>query len=639
MRVSMKAMAAGAAALAMTVTAGAARADEWGAYGRDLAGTRFSPLTQITPANVAGLKPAWTFHTGDISDGKTRGVPRSGFETTPLMLDGKMYLTTPFNRVIALDPTSGKQLWAFDPKLDRAKPYGDGLINRGLAAWRNPGAGKASACALTLYEATLDARLVAVDAATGAPCAGFGTGGEVSLRDVARYVPGQYHMTSPPIALDGVVVVGSAIDDNSRAAMPSGVVRGFDARTGRLLWSWEPLETPAGANPGNWNTGAGNAWTVLSADAQRHLVLVPTGSASPDYWGGLRPGDNRWANSVVALDVKTGKLKWGFQLVHHDLWDYDTAAAPMLTRFKLNGRSVQAVIAGNKTGMVFALDPATGKPVLPVEERAVPQSTLYGETSAPTQPFPTATPALVPQSQGPEAAWGLSDADRKFCTDTISAMSGHTMFSPPSEQGILAIPGNVGGINWSGFAWDGANGRLIVSVSNLPARVRMIPAAKFVKGDHGDLRAETTLQMGTPYAMSREFLRAPSGLPCIQPPFGELVSLDLGTGKIAWRTPLGSLEELAAGVGHVAKGSIVLGGPIVTASGLIFQGGTLDRTLRAFSAETGKELWSAELPASAHATPMTYQVGGKQYVVVAAGGSAKIDEERQGDSVVAYALP
>jgi quinoprotein glucose dehydrogenase len=617
-----------------------AQADDWGAYGRDLAGTRFSPLTQVTAANVAGLKPAWTFHTGDISTGQVKGGgPRSGFETTPLVIDGKMYLTTPFNRVIALDATSGKQLWAFDPRLDRAQPYGDGLINRGIAAWRDPAAGKGKACALTLFEATLDARLVAVDAATGAPCPGFGTNGQVPLSDVARYTPGQYHMTSPPIALDGVVVVGSAIDDNARADMPSGEVRGYDARTGRKLWSWQPLEKPKGVAAKDWSTGAGNAWSVLSADARRHLVLIPTGSASPDYWGGLRPGDNRWANSVVALDVKTGKLRWGFQLVHHDLWDYDTAAAPMLTSFRLNGRNVSAVIAGNKTGMVFALDPATGKPVLPVEERPVPRSTLYGEKSSPTQPFPTATPALVPQSQGPEAVWAVSEPDRKFCTDAISAMSGHTMFSPPSEAGILAIPGNVGGINWSGFAWDGGAGRLIVSVSNLPAKVRMIPASRFVKGDHGDLRAETTLQRGTPYAMSRDFLRAPSGLPCIKPPFGELMAVDLGTGKIVWRVPLGALEEIAPGVGHIAQGSIVLGGPIVTAGGLIFQGGTMDRTLRAFSTADGKLLWSGDLPASAHATPITYEAGGKQYVAVAAGGSAKVDQERQGDAIVAYALP
>jgi len=624
-----------AAASAALMTTGAAHADQWGSYGRDPGGTRFSPLTQINAANVARLKPAWTFHTGDIADDH-RGQ-RTGFEATPLFLDGRLYVTTGLNRIIGLDPTSGRQLWAYDPKIDRSARYGDGLINRGVAAWRDPSA--KGACQLRLYEATLDARLVSVDAATGQPCAGFGTGGEVSLRDVARYEPGAYHMTSPPIVLDGVVVVGSAINDNSRADMADGVVRGFDARSGKLLWSWEPLTKPKGVADKDWKTGAGNAWSVLSADAKRHLVLVPTGSASPDYWGGLRPGDNRWANSVVALDVKTGKLKWGFQLVHHDLWDYDTAAAPMLTAFRLRGRMTPAVIAGNKTGMVFALDPATGKPVLPVEERPVPQSTLYGEKSSPTQPFPVSTPPLVPQSLSAKDVWAISDSDKKWCADQINAMSGSSMFSPPSEAGTLAIPGNVGGINWSGFAWDAGSGRLIVSVTNLPAKVRMIPASKFVKGDRGDLRAETTLQMGTPYAMSRDYLRAPSGLPCIKPPFGELMAVDLGTGKIVWRTPLGALEEIAPGVGHIAKGSIVLGGPIVTAGGLIFQGGTMDKTLRAFSTTDGKLLWSGELPASAHATPMTYSVGGKQYVVVAAGGSAKVDQEKQGDAVVAYALP
>ena len=618
----------------------AAQADEWGAYGRDLQGTRFSPLTQISPANVAGLKPAWTFHTGDISDGKTRGVPRSGFETTPLMLDGRLYLTTPFNRVIALDPATGQQLWAYDPKIQKAAPYGDGLINRGLAAWRDPKAGK-EPCALRLYEATIDARLVSVDAATGQPCAAFGEAGVVSLRDVARYVAGQYHMTSPPIVVDGVVVVGSAIDDNARAEMPDGVVRGFDARTGKLLWSWEPLEKPKDVADKDWKTGAGNAWSVLSADPARHVVYVPTGSASPDYWGGLRPGDDRWANSVVALDPRTGRLKWGFQLVHHDLWDYDTAAAPLATTLTLKGRKTSVVIAGNKTGMVFVLDPVTGKPLLPVEERPEPASTLYGEKASPTQPIPTSTPPLVPQSLKVSDAYGLTPADKKFCTDALDALSGTSMFSPPSEAGALAIPGNVGGINWSGFAWDAGHGRLIVSVTNLPTKVRMIPAKQFAKGDHGDLRAETTMQMGTPYALSRAPLRGPLGLPCIAPPYGELMAVDLNAGKIVWRTPLGSLEELAPGlgVGKIAPGSVVLGGPIVTAGGLIFQGGTLDRSLRAFSAETGKELWKADLPASAHATPMTYEFGGKQYVVVAAGGSAKIDEERQGDALVAYALP
>ncbi len=628
---------AGAAAVFLAGVS-AARADEWAAYGRDPAGTRFSPLTQITPANVANLKPAWTFHTGDISDGAGK-APRSGFETTPLMIDGRLYLTTGFNRVIALDPATGQQLWAHDPKVYKEVGYGDGLINRGVAAWRDPKAGKGGACALRLFEATLDARLISLDAASGKPCADFGGQGEVSLRDVARYRVGTYHMTSPPIVIDGVVVVGSAIDDNWLAEMPSGEVRGYDARTGKKLWAWQPLEKPKGVSDDKWKTGAGNAWSVLSGDPARHLVYVPTGSASPDYYGGLRPGDNRWANSVVALDVRTGKLKWGFQLVHHDLWDYDTAAAPMLTTLKLKGRSVAAVIAGNKTGMVFAIDPATGKPVLPVEERPVPASTLAGEAASPTQPIPTSVPPLVPQAITAADVFALSDKDRQACAAAITGGAGAAMFTPPSEAGSIAIPGNVGGINWSGFAWDKAHGRLIVSVTSIPFKLRMIPEAKYQAGDHGTLRAETTLQRGTGWALSREPFLGPSGLPCSKPPYGELIAVDLAAGKIAWRTPLGSLEELAPGAGRFVKGSIILGGPIVTAGGLIFQGGTMDRTFRAFSTETGKALWSAELPASAHATPMTYEVGGKQYVVVAAGGSAKVTEEKQGDALVAFALP
>jgi quinoprotein glucose dehydrogenase len=624
-----------AATAGLSLMTGAAQADEWGAYGRDPGGTRFSPLSQITAANVSQLKPAWTFHTGDIAD--DHKGQRTGFESTPLFIDGRLYVTTGFNRIIGLDPTTGRQLWAYDPKIDRRFGFGDGLINRGVAAWRDPAA--KTTCKLRLYEATLDARLVSVEAATGQPCADFGKDGVVSLRDVARYRPGTYHMTSPPIVIDGVVVVGSAIDDNWLAEMPSGAVRGYDARTGRKLWTWEPLERPHGTADAQWKTGAGNAWSVLSGDPARHVVYVPTGSASPDYWGGLRPGDNRWANSVVALDVRTGKLKWGFQLVHHDLWDYDTAAAPLAATIRLKGHAHPAVIAGNKTGMVYVLDPATGKPLLPVEEKPVPRSTLAGETSSPTQPIPTATPPLVPQSLNPADAFGLSPADKKWCADALAKLSGTSMFSPPSEAGTLAIPGNVGGINWSGFAWDKAHGRLIVSVTNLPTRVRMIPADKFGKTDQGDLRAESTLQRGTPWALTRAPLLSPIGLPCIAPAYGELVALDLDAGKIAWRTPLGSLEELAPGVGKIAKGSVVLGGPIVTGGGLIFQGGTLDRTFRAFSAETGKELWSAQLPASAHATPMTYEVGGKQYVVIAAGGSAKITEEKQGDAGVAFALP
>ncbi|HYM23509.1 MAG TPA: PQQ-binding-like beta-propeller repeat protein, partial [Vicinamibacterales bacterium] len=377
-------------------------AGDWPAYGHDAGGTRFSPLAQITRANVSRLAVAWTYHTHDVSDGSA-GTPRSGFETTPLVVDGTLFLTTAFNRVIALDPGTGAERWTYDPKIDLHADYGDGLINRGVATWLDAGRRAGESCRRRLYEATNDARLVALDAATGKPCGDFGNGGSVSLRDIPGYQPGTYHMTSPPAVVDDIVVVGSGINDNARAKMASGVVRAFDARTGALRWSWNPLpgsEVDRGAGaPGvnNVQTGAANAWSVMAVDPERHLVFVPTGSASPDYYGGLRPGDNKWANSVVALRAQTGEMAWGFQLVHHDLWDYDSAAPPMLATIVRNGRSVPVVVQGNKTGFLYVLNRDTGAPVFPIEERPVPKSDVPGEQASPTQPVPSAPPAVAPQ--------------------------------------------------------------------------------------------------------------------------------------------------------------------------------------------------------------------------------------------------
>ncbi|MFC4765274.1 pyrroloquinoline quinone-dependent dehydrogenase [Dyella koreensis] len=624
------------AGLILAGTVFAADDGDWPNYGRDPGGMRYSPLKQIDRDNVTQLQVAWTFHLGDIADGK-HDTPRSGLETTPIMVDGTLFLTTPFNRVIALDPITGKQRWAYDPKLDPHHDYGDGLINRGVATWLDDARKAGQPCRRRLYEATLDARLIALDAATGQPCADFGKSGEVSLTNVPGFSAGEYHMTSPPVVVDGVVVVGSSINDNNRVDMPSGVVRGYDARSGALRWAWDPIARHPAKG---WKSGAANAWSVMATDEARGLVFVPTGSASPDYYGGLRPGDNRWANSVVALHAKTGKLAWGFQLVHHDLWDYDTASPPLLTTLQRDGRDVPVVVQGNKTGFLYVLDRDSGKPVFPVEERPVPPSDVPGELTSPTQPIPTTLPALGPQSLAAADVWGPRPEDREACRQAMHGRDSSRVFTPPSVQGGVAVPGNIGGMNWSGYAFDPSRQLLIVNVTALPFELKLIPEAEYAKATKGDSHGgEFAPQHGTPYGLYRRALLSPSHLPCSPPPWGTLVGVDLAAGKIRWQVPLGSLQVLAPAIKDLPPGSPSLGGPIVTAGGLAFVAGTLDPFLRAFDLDSGKELWKAQLPASAHATPMTYEANGRQYVVIAAGGSAKITEEPQSDAIVAYALP
>jgi quinoprotein glucose dehydrogenase len=620
--------------------------DEWAYYGHDAGGTRYSPLTQINRDNVTQLKVAWTFHTGDLSEGRGRRK-RSGFETTPLLVDGTLYLTTPFNRVIALDPATGTQRWAYDPKTELDGDYGDGLVNRGAATWLDSTRQNGQPCRRRIFESTQDARLVAIDAATGSPCADFGNGGQVSLRDVPGYDAGWYHMTSPPAVIDDLVIVGSAIDDNHRVDMARGVVRAYDARTGASRWSWDPLPPnppPATANAKSrtFRSGAANAWSIMAVDAESDLLFVPTGSPSPDYYGGLRAGDNKWANSVVALRAKTGEFVWGFQLVHHDLWDFDSASPPLLTTLRHDGQDVPAVIQGNKSGMLYVLNRDTGKPVFPVEERAVPQSDVPGEVTSPTQPFPLAPPPLAAHTLSADEAWGPTPEDREACRKTIAALRNEGIFTPPSLKGTLMVPGNVGGMTWSGYAFDPQHSLLVTNTNNLVAGARLIPRAKYDQrgshtedGDYGD-------QSGAPYGLFRRFLQSPSDLPCSARPWGLLTAIDMTAGKIRWQVPLGSMQDFGgAHKQQIPPGSISLGGPIVTAGGVVFIAGTTDSYIRAFDVETGKELWKAQLPASANATPMTYRLrsNGKQYLVIAAGGHPKLTEEKLSDALVAFTLP
>ena len=422
-------------------------------------------------------------------------------------------------------------------------------------------------------------------------------------------------------------MVGSSIGDNRAVDVERGIVRAFDARTGKQRWSWDPIPWATKTSP---RTGAGNAWSTISADAQRGLVFIPTGSASPDFYGGIRKGDNKWANSVVALRADTGEFVWGFQVVHHDLWDYDVAAQPTLFTWK---DGTPAIAITTKMGHVFVLDRTTGTPLLPVEERPVPKSDVSGEEAWPTQPFSTIS--VVPEKLTPDDAWGITPEQKASCVERIKASRSEGIFTPPSLQGTLIFPGNIGGVNWGSSAYDPERHLLVMNTNRLATWVQLIPQDKLKdkRQEYGDrIHGEFARQTGAPLAMFREVLLSSSGLPCNAPPWGTVSAVDLFSGKLAWEAPLGSL------IPGKNLGSINLGGVMSTAGGLVFTGAAMDTYLRAFDSTTGAQLAQFELPASAQATPMTYSVDGKQYVVVSAGGHGKLGT-KQGDAVVAFTLP
>ncbi len=621
---------------------------DWPAYGRDAGGTRFSPLAQIDTANVGTLTRVWTFRTGELGFKVERGESPS-LEVTPILVDGTLYLSTPLGRVFALDPATGAARWRFDARVDANAGYGD-FTSRGVSTWLDAAAAPSTACRRRIILATIDARLIALDAITGDPCRAFGDKGTVDLRRRLRIHPFEfqaYQQTSPPAIVGDLIVVGSSIADNSRTNPASGEIRAFDARTGALKWTFYPIPQPPDTLAGrSWEghsserTGGANAWSVIVADTARGLVFVPTSSASPDYFGGLRPGDNRYANSIVALRASTGEVVWHFQTVHHDLWDYDNASPPVLADVVRDGIRIPAVLQATKTGMLFVLHRDTGEPLFPVEERAVPRSDITGELAWPTQPFTSRTPPLSPHRFTAADAWGPTDADRASCAAQLAGLRGGSIFTPPSREGTITMPSNIGGAHWGGVAVDRLHELAIVPVNRLVSMVQLIPDREYDAREARAISERTGAQFtrmrGTGYWMRRAILRSPSGLPCSPPPFGALVAVSLRTGAVVWDVPLGTLMTSDSTRGPADWGSPNLGGPIATAGGLIFIGASADRSIRAFASRTGRELWRADLPAGAKATPMTYQIGGRQFVVIAAGGGGFWGE---GDAIIAFALP
>jgi quinoprotein glucose dehydrogenase len=637
----------GLALLLPVIAVSADPSGDWPNYGRTPGGDRHSPLAQINRENVAKLTLAWEHRTGeaDIETGNPTAL-----ETTPLVLDGVMYVSTPLGKIAALDPLTGKPRWSRDLAVKRKRYFGD-WVTRGVSYWRDEKL--SGACSRRVIVATVDARLVALDATNGKLCGGFGKRGVVDLivdlRNKQSYGD-EYAQTSPPAIINDLIVVGSAVADNNSTTGASGEVRAFDVRTGALRWTWNPVpQDPQDPAYASWKgdtgirSGGANTWSIIAADPKRDLVFLPTSSPAVDYYGVTRLGDNRYANSIVALRASTGKLAWHFQTVHHDLWDFDNAAPPALVTLP-DGKD--AVLQGTKTAQLFVLDRETGAPLFPVEERAVPKSDVSGEETAPTQPLSALSVGF--RTLSPDDIWGATPEDLAECRARFATLRYDGPFTPPSERGSVVLPGNIGGTHWGGVSYDPARGIVVMPNNRLPAVITLIPREKAQamreKLSSGErVGKEFTDMKGTPYVMQREsvWLSTRRRSPCTAPPFGSLTAISLRTGKTLWDVPLGTdegLDKLGLPQLPPGTGMVNLGGPISTAGGLVFIGATLDAYIRAFDVETGQELWKYKLPAGGKATPMTYLgADGRQYVVISAGGDGKA--WGKADSIMAFALP
>ncbi|MGY8710197.1 pyrroloquinoline quinone-dependent dehydrogenase [Bradyrhizobium sp. 18BD] len=627
MRTGLRIAAAFVALLFITVRPCSA----WESWGGDAGGSRFSPLRQITPDNVGQLVRAFEYRTGDLTARAPEVMRRTKFEATPLLVEDSLIFCSPFNEVIALDPGTGAQKWRYDPKIATNQRPANRYVCRGVTYWIDDKAPQDAVCRSRVFMGTNDVRLIALDAKMGIPCADFGKGGEIKL-DIGMRLdwPGEFQITSPPAVGRGVVVVGSSIGDNSRVDAPSGKVRAFDARTGEARWTFEPLKRDG------IEAGHANVWAPMSVDEARGLVFLPTTSPSPDFWGGKRPGNNEHANSVVALRIETGELVWAFQTVHHDVWDYDLPAQPTLTRLDTGEGQRDVVIQPTKQGFVFVLDRDTGKPVWPVEERAVPQGGAEGEILSPTQPFPTHVPVLTSQTISTDDALSLLPGLRcSSCELKFADARNEGLFTPPSVQGTLEFPFTGGGVNWGGAAFDPTGEILYANTSRAVHLIKLIPRAE-AAGFNPPPGHDFGRQRGAPFAMSRAVVMSPLGLLCNKPPWGEMVAVDLKGGKILWRSTVGTTEDLAPLGLPLPWGTPLVNGLAVTAGGLVFTG-AMDAYLRAFDARSGRELWQGRLPVPGVANPMTYLWKGEQYVAIGAGGHSE-GGTSIGDSVVAFRL-
>jgi quinoprotein glucose dehydrogenase len=618
--------------------------ESWTAFGRTSMGNRSSPADQITPANVGELELLWSYRTGDSRESHPDSPGGYTFQSTPVKVGDKVFICTPHNRVIALDADTGAERWVFDPKLDLKDlkfMACRGVSHVAAEAGARAGADGA-ACAERIITATADARLIALDPQTGKPCAGFGKDGVVSLLEgMGPVKKGFYYVTSPPVIVNGLAVLGGFVMDNASTGEPSGVIRAYDVTTGELRWAWDSGQGEGPAS-GDFTRGSPNAWSVLSADPELGLVFVPTGNPTPDYYGGLRTPDlERYGSSVVALDARTGALRWAFQTTYHDLWDYDVPAQPALFTYRGKGGDVPAVAVATKRGEIYLLDRRTGKPLHAVEQRPAPRGEVPGERYSPTQPY-SAFPGVRPRPLRESDMWGVTPIDQMLCRIAFRSRDYVGDFTPPSVRGSISYPGQFGAINWGGVAIDEARQVLVVNSSILPQLLQLVPRDRMAdltrEGAKQHHSEGLNQQKGTPFGVYVLPFLSPLGVPCSAPPWGNLTAIDLTGEKVLWQRPLGTSADKAP-LGVAAPGIFNTGGTTVTRTGLAFIGATMDHYLRAFSVESGRELWRAHLPTAANATPATFMTPkGRQIVVIAAGGHEALGSPSS-DHVLAFALP
>jgi len=625
--------------------------DEWQAYGRTGAGDHFSPLKQITPDNVGRLKVAWTFRTGDMKG------PGDSLETTdevtPLKIGDSVYLCSPHQRVFALDAATGKLKWKFDPQVTD-DPTFQHLTCRGVSYHATPVGAKTSdgapaplECRQRLFLPTNDGRMFALDAATGKPCAGFGQGGQIDLKDgmTVRH-KGFYEGTSPPVVTKSVVIMAGAVIDNYSTNEPSGVVRGFDVYTGKLLWAWDAGAIDENALPSathHYTPNSPNSWSISAVDETLGLVYLPMGGPAPDIWGGNRtPQMERYGSALVALDVNTGKRVWSYQTVHHDLWDMDLPSQPSLVDLRTPRGIVPAIYAPTKSGNIFVLDRRTGRLIVGAPEMPVPQGPAPGDRLSPTQPFSQLT--FQPRAKLTDAnMWGATMFDQLACRILFKRMRYEGPFTPPSTQGTLVFPGDVGMFEWGGIAVDPlrqiaiANPIVFPFVSKLLPRGPDNPAAP--NGSHPPGSENGVQPMyGVPFGVELHPFLSPLGFPCMAPPWGYMAGIDLNTHRILWKHKVGTVRDSTPLPLPFKLGIPMLGGTMATAGGVTFLTATMDDYIRAFDITSGRMLWQARLPAGGQSTPMSYAQNGRQYVLTAAGGHGSFGT-KLGDYVIAYALP